>query len=168
MEMVDDFVYLTDSTGTVAHWTADGGHNEALHTRDDVLDRVGRFEYPPVAEQLAFPLEAMTRDQATFLYYQKALSQNPTLDSLAYYRSRIDNASLVAALAAEDVGIKGMDANVRVAEQVAADGEACAALAAVVATSSGGPTTLTDGSTGTNAYHANATCVWVLDRAGKG
>ncbi|KAH8044683.1 platelet-activating factor acetyltransferase [Aureococcus anophagefferens] len=91
-ELVDHFVYLSDSTGTEPHdW--DERH-------DDVYDRIFKFEYPTIAEQLDFDIAAMTQKQAAFLYLQKALASDPTADSAAYYDSTFD-ASILEDLDAE-------------------------------------------------------------------
>ncbi|KAH8094256.1 platelet-activating factor acetyltransferase [Aureococcus anophagefferens] len=159
MAYVDDFVYLTDVTGATPHWV-DGVPNDDLHVRDDVAGRTAAFEYLSVAEQLAFSLETMTRDQATFLYYQKALANNPLDDAVAYYRSKVDNTSLLGALGTESVGIKGMRERVEIEEQIADDSEECAPL---THTTVSGSAVFASGNTGTSAYSSNATCVWALE-----
>ena len=159
MAYVDDFVYLTDVTGATPHWV-DGVPNDDLHVRDDVAGRTAAFEYLSVAEQLAFSLETMTRDQATFLYYQKALANNPNDDAVAYYRSKVDNTSLLGALGTESVGIKGMRERVEIEEQIADDAEKCAPL---THTTVSGSAVFASGNTGTSAYSSNATCVWALE-----
>jgi hypothetical protein len=90
-DLVVHFVYLSDSTGTEPHdW---GGARHA-----DVYDRIHKFEYPTIAEQLDFDIAAMTRRQASFLYLQKALASDPASDSLDYYASTFD-ASILEDLA---------------------------------------------------------------------
>ncbi|KAH8071471.1 platelet-activating factor acetyltransferase [Aureococcus anophagefferens] len=166
-ELVDHFVYLSDSTGTEPHdW--DEHH-------DDVYDRIHKFEYPTIAEQLDFDIAAMTRRQASFLYLQKALASDPASDSLDYYASTFDASILedlargsneAVALDAAGVSSRGWPAAVDVAnvpppeQYPSSDDPGCAAFSSLRV--SNGGSTFDDGSTATNAYAADATCVWAV------
>ncbi|KAH8058949.1 platelet-activating factor acetyltransferase [Aureococcus anophagefferens] len=165
-ELVDHFVYLSDSTGTEPHdW--DERH-------DDVYDRIFKFEYPTIAEQLDFDIAAMTQKQAAFLYLQKALASDPTADSAAYYDSTFD-ASILEDLDAESNEAVALDetgaasrgwpapvdaANVPPPEQYPSSADpGCATFTSLSVSSSA---TFDDGSSSTNAYALDATCVWAV------
>ena len=154
-------MYLSDASGRAAHYDPIGGLNTDLFARNDVFGRIARYEYPSVADQLAYPLDAMTRDQAAFLYFQKALSRNPLLDSASYYRSRIDNSSLVKALSEEAEGIKNADVDFQFYEQLQVDGGICDGWSRRVVYD-GSPASIHDGSDPGDAYHSDARCVWAV------
>ena len=170
-DLVDHFVYLSDSTGTEPHdW---GG---ARH--EDVYDRIHKFEYPTIAEQLDFDIAAMTRRQASFLYLQKALASDPASDSLDYYASTFDASILedlargsneAVALDAAGASRRGWPnpvdvANVPPPEQYPSSADPGCAPFSSLRVSNGG-STFDDGSSSTNAYAPDATCVWAIKPA---
>ena len=116
----------------------------------------------------------MTQKQAAFLYLQKALASDPTADSAAYYDSTFD-ASILEDLDAESNEAVALDetgaaargwpapvdaANVPPPEQYPSSADpGCATFTSLSVSSSA---TFDDGSSSTNAYALDATCVWAV------
>ena len=61
---------------------------------EDVFDRLAKFEYLSVAEQLDYKLGAMTQDSAYFFYEQKVLAEDPSADPLSFYTALYDTTAL--------------------------------------------------------------------------
>jgi len=172
-----DYVMNTRAPG----WDADGRYvdaigryftrsfgNESTFPGRTVVKMLKNNEYPSLAEQLDWTSTASVFNYgpttANFLWAQKELAE-PPFDSFPAYAAKLDPTFVLLArhvdvpLDREPDALPLAKPNA-IREQLPVDGESCAAL--TVLDVDGNGTAFDDGSTGTNAYHADATCVWAL------
>ena len=101
-------------------WAAAGSYNQkvtdfaslqTVQEKEDVFDRLAKFEYLSVAEQQAYALGEMTQDSAYFFYEQKVLAEDPSADALSFYTALYDTTALSGLTAGDYQELLAADAS---------------------------------------------------------
>ena len=153
-------------------WAAAGSYNQkvtdfaslqTVQDAADVFDRLAKFEYLSVAEQQNYKLGEMTQDSAYFFYEQKVLAEDPSADPLSFYTALYDTTALSGLTAGDYQTLLADPAasfDIDAAAPVQRDHGPPTCLPHGSTSVETLPKTLTDGSTGTNAYANDTDCRW--------
>ena len=157
-DAVADFAYLVSDSPV------------GTEERKDAFDRLARFEFLSVEDQLdadKIDVPKMTQDSAYFFYEQKVLAEDPSgADQVSHYENYYDKTILTGLttsdyepLLATDTAFSATN-EADVQREATGDGDKCPTAGSRTATTAG--TTFTDGSSSPNAYAAGADCIWTV------